>query len=181
MVTFGLIIKSLITSGKVTANEKAPSEFKKAQKSLAMTVLLGLSWIFGVFAIRDAKLAFEFLFCIFNTLQGFLTFIFSVCDLCKATREGKPKNTKLNNLSNGTLPSPAKPKLKFKDPATNKPDHETSLTSNDYLQSEFENVASEHNFKFRDEIFSNPNVTRYSTRKKGTKYVTTLEMNVNNT
>ncbi|XP_059165043.1 adhesion G-protein coupled receptor G2-like [Physella acuta] len=37
--------------------------------------VLGLSWIFGFLAIADARVAFQYLFCIFNTLQGFIMFI----------------------------------------------------------------------------------------------------------
>ena len=183
MAAFGLVIKSLHTSGKATAIGK-DSEFKEARKSFAITIVVGLSWIFGVFAIRDAKLAFEYLFCIFNTLEGFLTLTFSVCDLRAAKREGQLelKNTELKKLSNSTLTPSAKPELKSKDSATDKPVSETPVTSNDYLQSEFENVASEHNFKPRDayDIFCDPNVTRFSMKKQGSKYVTTIEMNVNN-
>ena len=37
---------------------------------------LGLTWVFGFFAIEDARIVFQYLFCIFNALQGFLIFIF---------------------------------------------------------------------------------------------------------
>ena len=282
MVTFCLIIRSLIKSGdKVTAIKKV-SGFQQARKAIAITVLLGLTWIFGVLAIRDAKLAFEYLFCIFNTLQGLFIFIF-FCVLPTTTREklrnlfqkainrhrqgqhqnATDKNIEFNILadSNGastlptnptststlptnptststlstnpnststlptnpnstsTLPTnpnststvhtnpnstsvlptnpssastlPTNPsststlptiiELKFKDPtADDEPDAETPLTSNDDFLPEFENLAPAHYFKSRDEIFSNPNVTRYSTRKQGSNYVTTIEMNVNN-
>ena len=49
-------------------------------------VLLGLTWLFGVLAIDDAKLAFQYLFCIFNTLQGFLVFVL-FCILPDGTRQ----------------------------------------------------------------------------------------------
>ncbi|XP_013400610.1 uncharacterized protein LOC106166554 isoform X2 [Lingula anatina] len=39
-------------------------------------VVLGLTWVFGFFAIADARLVFQYLFCIFNAIQGFLIFIF---------------------------------------------------------------------------------------------------------
>ena len=41
-------------------------------------VLLGLTWIFGILAIDDAKLPIQYLFCIFNSLQGMFVFIFFV-------------------------------------------------------------------------------------------------------
>ncbi len=38
--------------------------------------MFGLSWLFGALTIIDAKGAFEWLFVIFNTLQGFFLFVF---------------------------------------------------------------------------------------------------------
>ncbi|KAH9523807.1 Adhesion G-protein coupled receptor G2, partial [Bulinus truncatus] len=37
--------------------------------------LLGLTWIFGFLAIDDARIVFQYLFCIFNSLQGFVIFM----------------------------------------------------------------------------------------------------------
>ena len=39
-------------------------------------VLLGLTWLFGAMAIGGARLVFQYLFCIFNSLQGFAIFWF---------------------------------------------------------------------------------------------------------
>ncbi len=41
-----------------------------------LTPILGLSWLFGVLAINEDILFFEYLFNIFNCLQGFFVFIF---------------------------------------------------------------------------------------------------------
>jgi len=38
--------------------------------------LLGLTWLFGALAVSDARVAFEYLFCICNSLQGFFIFLF---------------------------------------------------------------------------------------------------------
>ena len=48
--------------------------------------LLGLTWLFGAFTIADASFAFQLLFTIFNTLQGFFIFFF-FCVLNKDARE----------------------------------------------------------------------------------------------
>ncbi|KAK3705871.1 hypothetical protein RRG08_058952 [Elysia crispata] len=37
--------------------------------------VLGLSWIFGFLAIEDARLVFQYLFCITASLQGFIVFL----------------------------------------------------------------------------------------------------------
>ena len=39
-------------------------------------VLLGLTWAFGLMAVGEVTLIFEWLFCIFNSLQGAFIFIF---------------------------------------------------------------------------------------------------------
>ena len=84
-VAFVFIIRSLLTSGsKVTADRKAGG-LRQARRSAAIFVVLGLTWLFGVLAVNDAKLAFQYLFCIFNSTQGFLVFIF-YCVLSVETR-----------------------------------------------------------------------------------------------
>lgn len=40
--------------------------------------LLGLAWVFGFVSIGDARLVFAYLFCIFNSMQGFAIFVFFV-------------------------------------------------------------------------------------------------------
>ena len=68
----------------MTADRKT-SGITQARRGIAILVVLGLTWLFGVLAIRDAKLVFQYLFCIFNSLQGLLVFIF-YCVLSKDTR-----------------------------------------------------------------------------------------------
>ncbi|XP_046853696.1 adhesion G-protein coupled receptor G6-like isoform X2 [Xenia sp. Carnegie-2017] len=76
LVAFLCIIRSLYNSGNnVTSNQKI-SGFTRARQGIAIMVLLGLTWIFGILAIDDAKRVFQYLFAIFNTLQGFFVFLF---------------------------------------------------------------------------------------------------------
>ena len=78
-------MRSLLTAGsKVTANRKAGG-LRQARRGAAILVTLGLTWLFGVLAISDAKLVFQYLFCIFNSIQGLLVFIF-YCVLSVETR-----------------------------------------------------------------------------------------------
>ena len=44
--------------------------------AFACSVLLGTAWIFGIFAIGDSRNVFQWLFCVFNSLQGLLIFLF---------------------------------------------------------------------------------------------------------
>ena len=90
-IAFALIIRSLLTAGsKVTADKRATG-LQHARRGAAILVVLGLTWLFGVLAIRDAKLVFQYLFCIFNSIQGLLVFIF----YCVFSLEIKRKYRKL--------------------------------------------------------------------------------------
>ena len=51
-----------------------------------VVVLFGLSWLFGAFTVAEASFAFQFLFVVFNSLQGFFIFFF-FCVLNKESRE----------------------------------------------------------------------------------------------
>ena len=42
----------------------------------ACVSIMGLAWVFGVFAIGDAKIPFQIAFTVLNSLQGVLIFIF---------------------------------------------------------------------------------------------------------
>ncbi|XP_038068909.1 uncharacterized protein LOC119738212 [Patiria miniata] len=44
--------------------------------ALSVTFLLGLTWVFGLFAFGEATLAFQYIFTILNTMQGFFIFLF---------------------------------------------------------------------------------------------------------
>ncbi|XP_055959429.1 adhesion G-protein coupled receptor G6-like [Patella vulgata] len=43
--------------------------------SFCCFIYLGLTWVFGFLAISDARLAFQYIFTVLNSLQGFLIFI----------------------------------------------------------------------------------------------------------
>ena len=49
---------------------------RRARISFAASILLGLTWLFGIFAIGDLRLTFQWLFCITNSTQGLFLFIF---------------------------------------------------------------------------------------------------------
>ncbi|GIY83064.1 adhesion G-protein coupled receptor G4 [Caerostris extrusa] len=81
-VIFGLILYSN-TCGRSTkylrTNQNERQEMiARAKAVFCVSVLLGLSWIFGFLAVAGAKLLFQYLFAITTTLQGFLIFVFFV-------------------------------------------------------------------------------------------------------
>ena len=84
-VAYIFILRSLLTSGINLSKVHKASGITQIRRALSILVLLGLTWLFGVLAIGDAKLVFQYLFCIFNSLQGLLVFIF-YCVLSKDAR-----------------------------------------------------------------------------------------------
>ncbi|OQV15572.1 putative Adhesion G protein-coupled receptor L3 [Hypsibius exemplaris] len=59
-------------------SDAAPKSVKGAQVhgALAVMFLLGVTWVFGAMAISHARLLFQYVFCITNSIQGFLIFVF---------------------------------------------------------------------------------------------------------
>lgn len=62
---------------------------RKTKIALACSVLLGLTWFFGLFAIDEAALPFQWLFTIFNSLQGFFIFVFYTLTSPEVQKEWK--------------------------------------------------------------------------------------------
>lgn len=75
-VIFILAMRSLSHTGALISAEKKATSYQRAGTSVAILLLLGLTWVFGALAISRAQVVFDYLFCIFNSLQGFLIFYF---------------------------------------------------------------------------------------------------------
>ncbi|CAG0902716.1 unnamed protein product [Darwinula stevensoni] len=80
VIVFVLVARVLFhrkAVGKVTGSGNASTNVTMAQVRGAFTVmtLLGVTWVFGAFAIGPARLAFQYFFCIANSLQGFIIFV----------------------------------------------------------------------------------------------------------
>ncbi|XP_065664204.1 adhesion G-protein coupled receptor G4-like isoform X3 [Hydra vulgaris] len=92
---------------------------KKARIAFACSTLLGLTWIFAILAVGKATAVFQWLFCIFNSLQGFFVFLFYTVGNKKVKEEwmffmekkfvffknlsGKSQNTTSKDVSTNTL------------------------------------------------------------------------------
>lgn len=90
---FVLVIRVLIKHSQKKFGNKNKKDKKTVEnvKRLLISIfgimfLFGLTWLFGALTISDASLAFQFLFAIFNSLQGFFIFVF-FCVLGKEARE----------------------------------------------------------------------------------------------
>ncbi|XP_030875241.1 adhesion G-protein coupled receptor D1-like [Leptonychotes weddellii] len=87
-----------------------PSAFKLTAKAVAVLLpILGTSWIFGVLAVDSQALAFQYIFAILNSLQGFFIFLFH-CLLNSEVRAAFKHKTKVWTLtSSSTRNTNAKP------------------------------------------------------------------------
>ena len=91
MVVFVLVLRVLIKHclRKVEDMEKmkkVQGTFKTFISIVSISFMFGLQWVFGAFTIAEASLAFQWLFVIFSTLQGFFLFLF-FCVFTQDARE----------------------------------------------------------------------------------------------
>ena len=78
MVIFVVVILALVKH--FVKRSKGPTNNYSTVKLLSnitgVFCLLGLTWVFGAFTIKKADLAFQIMFTVTNSLQGFFIFIF---------------------------------------------------------------------------------------------------------
>ena len=103
--------------------------------------LFGLTWLFGAFTIADASFAFQLLFTIFNSLQGFFIFVF-FCVLSKDAREAWIGLLSCGRYKTGEF-RPSQPKYTSGTTPTKKSTGNTGLSTQAFssskaLQSEYE-------------------------------------------
>ncbi|XP_067132700.1 adhesion G protein-coupled receptor L4-like isoform X1 [Centruroides vittatus] len=79
LIVFVMVTKVLFTPRMTTSIHMNRNGYTvtaaQVRGAFTVMVLLGVTWIFGAFAVGEAKLVFQYLFCIANSLQGFLIFI----------------------------------------------------------------------------------------------------------
>ena len=75
-MVFALVIYSMLHSHRLR-KEPPTRRFQRGLKaSFVLLPLLGISWSFGVLTMTSDKIAFNYIFATFNSLQGFFIFIF---------------------------------------------------------------------------------------------------------
>ncbi|KAI9558880.1 hypothetical protein GHT06_015669 [Daphnia sinensis] len=80
-ILFVLVVRSIAASGRGLRTNQSESKQAKEKfvASLMNFILLGMSWIFGFFAIGPTNsVIFSYLFCITTTFQGFFLFVLYV-------------------------------------------------------------------------------------------------------
>ena len=58
--------------------DKLSANLKMIRIACTCTCIMGLTWVLGAFALGDATVLFQWLFAVFNSLQGLFIFIFHV-------------------------------------------------------------------------------------------------------
>ena len=77
MSIFGIIMYRLSSRPSSSAEpSNSNNTLLRLKRAFGIMILMGLTWVFGVAAISDARLVFQYLFAICNSLQGFAIFIF---------------------------------------------------------------------------------------------------------
>lgn len=132
VVNIGILVAVTRVISQISADSYKihgdPSASKLTAKAVAVLLpILGTSWVFGVLAVNDRALAFQYMFAILNSLQGLFIFLFH-CLLNSEVRaafkhktkvwslassSGRSANTKplSSDLMNGTRPGTGSTKL----------------------------------------------------------------------
>ncbi|XP_061169878.1 adhesion G-protein coupled receptor G4-like [Saccostrea echinata] len=114
-IIFALVLKNLLSRPKGLQSNQSESKMAmmNLRAAVSIFILLGLTWIFGILAIEDARVVFAYLFTILTTFQGFFIFILFVARekqfrnhwkklCCQYCVEDKQKKYKQTTSSDGT-------------------------------------------------------------------------------
>uniref|UniRef100_A0AAR2KWN9 Adhesion G protein-coupled receptor D1 n=1 Tax=Pygocentrus nattereri TaxID=42514 RepID=A0AAR2KWN9_PYGNA len=107
MVNIGILIAVTRIISRISAeNYKVHGDansVKLTAKAVAVLLpILGISWIFGVLAVNDHSLLFQYMFAAFNSLQGFFIFLFH-CLLNSEVRAAFKHKTKVWSLTSSSI------------------------------------------------------------------------------
>ncbi|XP_036598220.1 adhesion G-protein coupled receptor D1 [Trichosurus vulpecula] len=107
MVNIGILIAVTRVISRISAeNYKVHGEangFKLTAKAVAVLLpILGSSWIFGVLAVNNHAIVFQYMFAVFNSLQGFFIFLFH-CLLNSEVRAAFKHKTKVWSLTSSSI------------------------------------------------------------------------------
>ncbi|XP_068940972.1 adhesion G-protein coupled receptor D1-like isoform X1 [Petaurus breviceps papuanus] len=107
MVNVGILIAVTRVISRISAeNYKVHGEangFKLTAKAVAVLLpILGSSWIFGVLAVNNHAIVFQYMFAVFNSLQGFFIFLFH-CLLNSEVRAAFKHKTKVWSLTSSSI------------------------------------------------------------------------------
>ncbi|KAM9475036.1 adhesion G-protein coupled receptor D1 isoform 1-T1 [Clarias gariepinus] len=107
LVNIGILIAVTRIISRISAeNYKVHGDansVKLTAKAVAVLLpILGISWIFGVLAVNDQSFLFQYMFAVFNSLQGFFIFLFH-CLLNSEVRAAFKHKTKVWSLTSSSI------------------------------------------------------------------------------
>ncbi|KAG8455989.1 hypothetical protein GDO86_001973 [Hymenochirus boettgeri] len=107
VVNIGILIAVTRIISRISADNykvyRDANAFKLTAKAVAVLLpILGSSWIFGVLAVNDQTIVFQYMFAIFNSLQGFFIFLFH-CLLNSEVRAAFKHKTKVWSLTSSSI------------------------------------------------------------------------------
>ena len=85
VIVMSVLTKKIRKKYATTDHANRKIIFRLMISIMGVMSLFGLTWVFGALTIREASTAFQFLFALFNSLQGFFMFLF----FCVFGMEGK--------------------------------------------------------------------------------------------
>ena len=77
-VVLGAIVHSIRSRRKNVLTKTKSRNMQIIRIVLFLTFLLGLTWAFSIFVILSKHVAFQYIFAVLNTLQGFFIFCFHI-------------------------------------------------------------------------------------------------------
>ncbi|XP_061176024.1 uncharacterized protein LOC133184975 [Saccostrea echinata] len=77
-VIVALVMKTMFSSSFMVKKSLKEKTISGVRGMSALLPILGLTWIFGILSIDSSTVVFEYLFAIFNSLQGLFIFLFHV-------------------------------------------------------------------------------------------------------
>ncbi|KAK0058290.1 adhesion G-protein coupled receptor D1, partial [Biomphalaria pfeifferi] len=104
LVILILVLRIVITSSKVDKQDSMKNVRAGIKASLFLAPLLGLTWIFGLASVSEQLVAFQYIFAILNSLQGFFIFLFH-CALNTEVRQALARLRERRSLQKGDFGS----------------------------------------------------------------------------
>ncbi|XP_053445507.1 adhesion G-protein coupled receptor D1 [Nycticebus coucang] len=106
VVNIGILVAVTRVISQISADNYKihgdPSAFKLTAKAVAVLLpILGTSWVFGVLAVNDRAVVFQYMFAILNSLQGLFIFLFH-CLLNSEVRAAFKHKTKVWSLTSSS-------------------------------------------------------------------------------
>ncbi|CAH1794342.1 unnamed protein product [Owenia fusiformis] len=75
-VVLGFVIKTFLSVKRNAEKNLVDKVRAGIRTSVVLLPVMGMTWVFGALAIQEGTVAFQYIFAILNTLQGFFIFLF---------------------------------------------------------------------------------------------------------